>query len=85
MHRSCDGKGRPLLVVVTTGRRHESTQLGAVDDAAIRIARSGCGRPRERPEHLIADKDFKQWRGLATRYEKRAANYGAVVGISRCS
>ena len=24
-------------------------------------------------------KQFKQWRGIATRYEKRAANYRATV------
>ncbi len=57
LHLSCDGKGRPLSVVVTAGQRHESTQLGAVLDA-IRVARSGSGRPRKRPERLIADKGF---------------------------
>ncbi len=57
LHLSCDGKGRPLSVVVTAGQHHESTQLGAVLDA-IRVARSGSGRPRKRPERLIADKGF---------------------------
>ncbi len=121
---------------MTAGQRHESTQLGAVLDA-IRVARSGSGRPRKRPERLIADKGFsflscrkllkdrgiphtiperrdqrerrvkrpgrppsfdaetyarrnvvercvnrlKQWRGIATRYEKRAVNYWAAVVI----
>src|SRR5215207_7544373 len=27
-------------------------------------------------------KQFKQWRGIATRYEKRAANYRAMVVIA---
>jgi len=137
LHLSCDGKGRPLSVVVTAGQRHESTQLGAVLDA-IRVARSGSGRPCKRPERLIADKGFsfpscrkllkdrsiphtiperrdqrerrakrpgrppsfdaeiyarrnvvercvnrlKQWRGIATRYEKRAVNYRAAVVIA---
>ena len=105
---------------------------------AIRVARSGSGRPRKRPERLIADKGFsfpscrkllkdrsiphtipkrrdqrerrakrpgrppsfdaeiyarrnvvercvnrlKQWRGIATRYEKRAVNYRAAVVIA---
>lgn len=57
MHLACDGKGRPLSVVVTPGQRHESTQLEAVLDA-IRVARPGVGRPRKRPERLIADKCY---------------------------
>ena len=137
VHLACDGKGRPLSVVVTPGQRHESTQLEAVLDA-IRVARPGVGRPRKRPERLIADKGYsfpgcrrllrkrgiphaiperrdqrerragrpgrplgfdadayrrrnvvercvnrlKQWRGIATRYEKRAVNYRAMVVIA---
>ena len=138
VHLSCDGKGRPLSVVVTAGQRHESTQLGAVLDA-IQVSRfPSAGRPRKRPKHLIADKGYsypscrkllrgrgirhtiperrdqrerrmrrpgrppsfdittyarrnvvercvnrlKQWRGIATRYEKRAVNYRAMVVIA---
>jgi transposase len=138
VHLSCDGKGRPLSVVVTAGQRHESTQLEAVLDA-IRVPRLlGTGRPRKRPKNLIADKGYsypscrkllrgrgvrhtiperrdqrrrrmrrsgrplsfdattyarrnvvercvnrlKQWRGVATRYEKRAVNYRAAVVIA---
>jgi len=132
VHLACDGKGRPLALVVTPGQRHDSTQLAAVLDA-IRVPRPGRrGRPRKRPDHLIADKGYsyrqcrallrargiphtipersdqrerrsrrpgrplafdheryrrrnvvercinrlKQWRGIATRFEKRAANHG---------
>ena len=137
LHLSCDGKGRPLSVVVTPGQCHESTQLEGVLDA-VRVPRPGRGRPRKRPDHLIADKGYsfpkcrellrrrgvthtiperrdqrerraerpgrplgfdraayrrrnvvercvnrlKQWRGIATRYEKRAANYRAMVVIA---
>ena len=139
LHLSCDGKGRPLSVVVTPGQRHESVQLATVLDA-IRVAHPGGspGRPRKRPERLIADRGYsfpschkllkdrgiphtiperrdqrerrtkrpgrlpsfdaalyarrnvvercvnrlKQWRGVATRYEKRAANYRAMVVIA---
>jgi transposase len=137
LHLACDGKGRPLSVVLTAGQRHESTQLEAVLDA-IRVKRpGGVGRPSKRPTRLIADRGysylrcrlllrrrgirhtiperrdqreyragrpgappgfdldfyrkrnvvercvnrFKQWRGIATRYEKRAANYRAMVVI----
>ncbi len=122
-------------MVVTPGQRHESTQLGAVLDA-IRVGRSGRGRPRKRPDRLLADRGYsyprcremlrsrgithiiperkdqrerrrrgrppefdreayrrrnvvercvnrlKQWRGVATRYEKRAVNYRAMVIIA---
>jgi transposase len=138
LHLACDGKGRPLSVVVTPGQRHDSTQLGAVLDA-IRVPRLGRrGRPRRRPTRVIADKGYsyptcrrllrrrgikqtiperrdqrrrrrqrpgrplgfdatvyrgrnvaercinklKQWRSVATRYEKRALNYRALVVIA---
>ena len=138
LHLACDGKGRPLSVVLTAGQRHESTQLEAVLDA-IRVKRpGGVGRPSKRPTRLIADRGysylrcrlllrrrgirhtiperrdqrehragrpgappgfdldfyrkrnvvercvnrFKQWRGIATRYEKRAVNYRAMVVIA---
>jgi len=138
LHLACDGKGRPLSIVLTPGQRHDSTQLAAVLDA-IRVPRpSGRGRPRKRPDRLIGDKGYsyarcrrllrqrgiphiipeladqrarratkpgrkpafdkaayrrrnvvercvnrlKQWRGIATRFEKRAVNYRAMVVIA---
>src|SRR5262249_36259555 len=137
-HLACDGRGRPLSIVVTPGHRHDSTQLAPVLNG-IRVPRAaGRGRPRTRPDRLIAAKGYsyprcrrllrerqikhtipqrrdqqaqraarpgrplvldriiyarrnvvercinrlKQWRGLATRYEKRAANYRAMVVIA---
>jgi transposase len=125
-------------VVITPGQRHDSTQLAPVLDG-IRVLRpGGRGRPRTRPDRVIADKGYsyprcrrllrqrgiphtipersdqrarrakrpgrplafdqatyarrnvvercnnrlKQWRGLATRYEKRAVNYRALVVIA---
>jgi transposase len=139
LHLACDGKGRPLCVVLTPGQRHGSTQLEALLDA-VRVPRpeGTPGRPRKRPEHLIADRGYsfegcprllrrrgishtiperkdqkerrggrpgrrpgldreayqrrnvvercvnrlKQWRAIATRYEKRAVNYRAMVVIA---
>ncbi len=125
-------------MVVTPGQRHDSTQLAAVLDA-IRVPRpGGRGRPRKRPDHLIADKGYsyqtcrtllrrrgiphtiperrdrrerraqrpgrkpafereayrrrniversvtrlKPWRGIATRFEKQAANSRTPVVIA---
>src|SRR5690242_5989690 len=140
-HLACDGRGRPLSIVITPGQRHDSTQLQAVLDGICIPRATGRGRPRTRPNRLIADKGYsyprcrrllrqrqikhtiperrdqraqraqramrpgrplafdravyarrnviercinrlKQWRGLATRYEKRAANYRTMVVIA---
>jgi transposase len=54
---SCDGKGRPLSVVVTPGQRNDGTQLSVVLDS-IRVPRAGRGRPRKRPDHLLADRGY---------------------------
>lgn len=138
VHLACDGRGRPLSIVLTPGQRHDSTQLRSALDA-IRVPRpGGRGRPRTRPDRIIADKGYsyptcrrllrrrsiahtiperrdqqerrqrrpgrplafdvqsyrrrhviercinklKQWRGIATRYEKRALNYRAMVVLA---
>jgi transposase len=124
--------------VITPGQRHDSTQLAPVLEG-IRVPRlGGRGRPRTRPDRVIADKGYsyprcrrwlrkrqikhtiperrdqqaqraarpgrplrfdktvyarrnvvercinrlKQWRGLATRYEKRALNYRAMLVLA---
>jgi transposase len=58
-HISCDGRGRPLSVIVTPGQRHESTQLAHVLDA-IRVAHPDGlpGRPRTRPDLLLVDRVY---------------------------
>lgn len=61
-HLACDGKGRPLSVVVPPGQRHGSTQLEGLLDG-VRVARPAGrpgrpGRPRKRPERLIADRGY---------------------------
>jgi transposase len=134
-HLACDGSGRPLSIVVTPGRRHDSTQLQPVLDAIGVPGPGGRGRPGKRPAYLIADKGYsyptcrrllrrrgiphtiparsdqraqrrgrppafhrnryrqrnvvercgnrlKQWRAVATRYDKRAGNYRAGVVIA---
>lgn len=139
IHVSCDGRGRPLSVVVTAGQRHESTQLAHLLDAIQVARRDGLpGRPRTRPDLLLADRGYsfpscrkllkdrdirhvipertdqrrrrasrpgrkpkfdreayarrnvvercvnklKQWRSIATRYDKRALNYRAAIVIA---
>jgi transposase len=131
LHLCCDGRGLPLTVALTPGQAGDNPQLlGLLDD--IRVATPGPGRPRQRPDRVIADKAYshpstraalrqrgiaatiperddqrarrrargpgrpyafdteiyknrnvvercfnrlKQWRGIATRYDKTARNY----------
>jgi transposase len=137
VHLSCDGRGRPLSVLLTPGQRNDGTQLFALLEA-IKVPREGGGRARKRPDRLLADRGYsknlyrrmlrtrgiphtiperskdrkqraerpgrpvhfdaelyakrnvvercvgrlKQWRSVATRYEKRAVNYRAMVVIA---
>ncbi|MQT04390.1 transposase [Streptomyces jumonjinensis] len=57
IHLACDAAGRPLAPVVTGGNTNDCTQFTAVMEA-IRVPRSGPGRPRTRPAHVIGDKGY---------------------------
>lgn len=56
-HLACDGRGLPLAVVVPPGNVNDSTAFDAVLDA-VRVPRTGVGRPRRRPDAVIADKAY---------------------------
>ncbi|WP_238598034.1 IS5 family transposase [Saccharothrix sp. ALI-22-I] len=134
VHLAVDGRGRPQSILLTPGQAGDNPQLVPLLEA-IRVPRLGPGRPRSRPDRVIADKAYshpstraelrrrriattiperadqksrrrgrppcfdrdlyhdrnvvercfnrlKQWRGLATRYAKRAAIYRAEVVIA---
>jgi len=53
-----DGRGRPLVTRATPGQTADTTALlGLVD--AVKVARpGGIGRPRVRPNYLVADKAY---------------------------
>ncbi|MFI6422909.1 transposase [Streptomyces sp. NPDC050842] len=57
LHLACDGQGRPLAFLVTAGNRNDCTQAEAVI-SLIRVAGPGPGRPRTRPDHVVADKGY---------------------------
>lgn len=98
VHLACDGRGRPLSVVLTPGQCHDSTQLASVLDA-IRVPRpAGRGRPRKRPDQLIADKGYSyptcrrllRRRGIPhtiperrDQRERRARRRGRPLGFDR--
>lgn len=140
IHLATDGRGLPMSVVLTGGHAGDNPQLFALLEG-IRVSRVGPGRPRTRPQAVVADKAYshpstrremrrrklrfispervdqttrraakgslggrppafdedlyrgrnviercfnrlKQFRGLATRYAKRAAYYRAEILIA---
>jgi transposase len=57
VHLSCEQDQKPLSIVVTAGQRGDSPQFAAVIEA-IRVPRPGPGRPRTRPDRVLADKAY---------------------------
>jgi len=57
VHLACEQGQKPLSIVVTAGQRGDSPQFEAVLDG-IRVPRSGRGRPRTRPDRVLADKAY---------------------------
>lgn len=129
LHLRAEGRGKPMVLLITAGERHEQTMFEPLMETG-RIKRRGRGRPRHRPRRVIGDKGhssgrvrrylrrkaigaviprkrnerrrgrfdraayrernrverlinrLKQFHRVATRYEKRAANYLAMVVIA---
>jgi len=75
VHLACDGRGLPLAVVVTPGNLNDSTVFDAVLDA-LRVPRTGVGRPRSRPDTVIADKAYSS---RAIRQVLRRCGIRAVI------
>lgn len=57
VHLAADARCRPVARVTTAGQRHDSLAFEAVL-AGIRIGRRGSGRPRTRPDRVLADKAY---------------------------
>jgi transposase len=53
----CEQGRKPLSIVVTAGHRGDSPQFVAVL-AGIRVPRLAGGRPRTRPDRVLADKAY---------------------------
>jgi transposase len=61
---ACEQGRRPLSVLITAGQRGDSPQFAAVLEQ-IRVPRSGPGRPRTRPDRVLADKAYSSRRNRA--------------------
>ncbi len=57
LHAAVDANGMPLAIVLTGGQRNDGAVFTEVIDD-IRVPRLGSGRPRTRPDAVIADKAY---------------------------
>jgi transposase len=67
IHAAVDGRGRPLVVLLTPGQADAPMMLPLL--AEFRVPRA-CGRPRTRPDRVLADKAYSS---KAIRAHLRAA------------
>ncbi|MEU1550939.1 transposase [Nocardia sp. NPDC005745] len=79
-HQSAFGlrlQTRPLALLLTPGQAGDSGELGAVLDS-IRIPRIGRGRPRMRPDRVLAPKIYSS---AANRTWLRRHGIAAIIPI----
>jgi transposase len=57
VHLAVDGRGLPMSVIVTPGQAGDNPQLMPLLEA-IHVPRAGRGRPRKRPDVVLADKAY---------------------------
>jgi transposase len=57
LHLACEQGQRPLSLLLTAGQAHDSPQFVPVLQS-IRVPRMGPGRPRIRPDRVLADKAY---------------------------
>jgi hypothetical protein len=75
LHLAVEGGQRPLSLVVTAGQRGDSPQFAAVL-GGIRVPRLGPGRPRTRPDRVLADQASS---ARANRALLRCRGIGSVM------
>jgi transposase len=57
LHLGCEQGQKPLSIVLTAGQRGDSPQFVPVLEG-IRVPRTSAGRPRVRPDRVLADKAY---------------------------
>ncbi len=75
LHLAVEQGQRPLSIVLTAGQRGDSPQFAAVL-GGIRVPRLGPGRPRTRPDRVLADKAYSS---RANRALLRRLGIGATI------
>ena len=77
LHLACEQGRKVLAFVVTGGQRGDSPQFTIVLDG-IRVPRLGGGRPRTRPDRVLADKAYSS---RANRTYLRRRGIGCVIPV----
>lgn len=75
VHLAADGHGRPLALHVTAGQAGDAPAFETVM-ARIRVPRTGLGRPRTRPDVVLADRAYSS---RAIRRHLRRRGIQAVI------
>lgn len=75
IHQLVDARGRPLVILVGPGQANDSPVLPDLL-ANLRVERCGPGRPRTRPDAVVADKAYS---ARAHRAHLRARGIKAVI------
>ena len=57
IHLAVDGRGLPMSVILTPGQAGDNPQLLPLLDQ-VAVGRDGPGRPRKRPDRVLADKAY---------------------------
>lgn len=57
IHLLVDGVGRPLVLLLSAGNVNDTSLFGSLL-GGLRVSRRGRGRPRTRPEYVLADKGY---------------------------
>src|SRR3954467_5075109 len=89
-HLLVDATGIPLAYALTGGNRHDVTQLIPLLDRVPPVA-GAVGRPRRRPEQLIADRGYDYdkhrrlppRRGITPLTPRRNTTHGSGLGTVR--
>jgi transposase len=77
IHLACEQGRGPLAALITAGQRGDSPQFIAVLDA-LRVPRLGPGRPRTRPDRVLADKAYSS---KANRAYLRRRKIAATIPV----
>ena len=75
IHQLCDGRGRPLVLLLGPGQAHDSPMFAHLL-AGLRVPRLGPGRPRTTPQAALADRAYS---AKATRHALRARGIRTVI------
>jgi len=77
LHLAADSRCRPLGFITTLGQRHDSVAF-ELTLAQVAVARLGPGRPRTRPDAVLADKAYSS---RAIREHLAGRKIKAVIAI----